>query len=139
SLKLGLRSEASGRFEKQLQPEQAMEAQAVATRLMLELTGARLVPGTVDIGGAGPPAQTIRLRDARITSLLGAEIPRPRCVEILNALEFETADAPDGLDVTVPAFRRGDVTREADLIEEVARLDGLEKLPATLPSRHGAH
>ena len=139
SLKLGLRSEASGRFEKQLQPEQAMEGQIVATRLMLELTGARLVPGTVDVGGDGPPAKTIRLRDARITGLLGAEIPRPRCTEILQALEFQTADASDGLDVTVPPFRRGDVTREADLVEEVARMDGLEKLPATLPSRHGAH
>jgi len=138
SLKLGLRSEASARFEKQLQPEQAMEAQAVSTRLMIELCGARLVPGTIDVGGDGPPPKTIRLRDARITSLLGAEIPRARCVEILNALQFTTADADDGLDVTVPAFRRGDVTREADLIEEVARLDGLEKLPATLPSRHGA-
>ncbi len=139
SLKLGLRSEASGRFEKQLQPEQAMEGQIVATQLMLELTGARLVPGTVDIGGEGPPLRTIRLRDARITGLLGADIPRPRCVEILKALEFQTADAPDGLDVTVPAFRRDDVTREADLVEEVGRMDGLEKLPATLPSRHGAH
>ncbi|HJS97188.1 MAG TPA: phenylalanine--tRNA ligase subunit beta [Solirubrobacteraceae bacterium] len=139
SLKLGLRSEASGRFEKQLQPEQAMEAQIVATQLMLELTGARLVPGTVDVGGEGPLAKTIRLREARIESLLGAPISRPRCVEILHALEFQTADAPDGLDVTVPPFRRGDVAREADLVEEVARMDGLEKLPATLPSRHGAH
>jgi phenylalanyl-tRNA synthetase beta chain len=138
SLKLGLRSEASGRFEKQLQPEQAMEAQAVSTRLMVELCGARLVPGTIDVGGEGPPPKTIRLRDARITSLLGGEIPRARCAEILRALEFNTVEADDGLDVTVPAFRRGDVTREADLIEEVARLDGLEKLPATLPSRHGA-
>ncbi len=138
SLKLGLRSEASARFEKQIQPEQAMEAQAVATRLMLELTGARLVPGTIDVGGAGPPSKTIRLREARVEGLLGAPIPRERCREILNALQFDTADAPDGLDATVPAFRRDDVTREADLIEEVARLDGLEKLPATLPSRHGA-
>jgi phenylalanyl-tRNA synthetase beta chain len=116
-----------------------MEAQIVATQLMLELTGARLVRGTVDVGGDGPPPRTIRLRDARITGLLGAEIPRPRCAQILNALEFQTADAPDGLDVTVPPFRRSDVTREADLVEEVARMDGLEKLPATLPSRHGAH
>ena len=138
SLKLGLRSEASGRFEKQIQPEQAMEAQAVSTQLMIELCGARLAPGTIDVGGDGPPPRTVRLRDARITSLLGASIARGRCVEILEALEFTTADAGDGLDVTVPAFRRSDVTREADLIEEVARLDGLEKLPATLPSRHGA-
>ena len=137
SLKLGLRSEASSRFEKQLQPEQAIEAQAVVTRLMIELCGARLVPGTIDIGGDGPPPKTIRLREARVESLLGAPISRQRCGEILQALEFTTVDAEDGLDVTVPAFRRGDVTREADLIEEVARIDGLDKLPSTLPSRHG--
>jgi phenylalanyl-tRNA synthetase beta chain len=138
SLKLGLRSEASTRFEKQLQPEQTLEAQAVAAELMIELCGARLVPGTVDVGGPGPPPKTIRLRDARVAGLLGAPIARERCREILEALEFTVTDADDGLDATVPAFRRADVTREADLIEEVARLDGLEKLPATLPSRHGA-
>jgi len=137
SLKLGLRSEASSRFEKQLQPEQAIEAQAVATRLMVELCGARLVPGTIDVGGEGPPPKTIRLREARVESLLGAPISRERCAQILNALEFTTVEAHDGLDVTVPAFRRDDVTREADLIEEVARIDGLDKLPSTLPSRHG--
>ncbi len=138
SLKLGLRSEASTRFEKQLQPEQAMEAQAVATKLMIELCGARVVPGTIDIGGPGPDPVTIRLRDARVNGLLGVAVPRARSREILEALEFTTADAPDGLDVQPPAFRRGDITREADVIEEVARLDALEKLPATLPSRHGA-
>jgi phenylalanyl-tRNA synthetase beta chain len=135
---LGLQSEASLRFEKQLQPEQAIEAQAVATRLMLELCGAKLAPGTIDAGGDGPAPPTIRLRDARVEGVLGAPIPRGRCREILEALEFSTEDAPDGLDVRPPAFRRGDVTREADVIEEVARLDGLEKLPTTLPSRHGA-
>ena len=138
SLKLGLRSEASARFEKQLQPEQAREAQAVATRLMLELTGARLLPGTIDVGGAGPPSKTIALRDARVSRLLGVDIPRERSAEILTALEFKTARSHDGLEVTVPPFRRDDVTREADVIEEVARIYGLEKLPATLPSRHGA-
>ncbi len=138
SLKLGLRSEASGRFEKGIQPEQAIDAQAESTRLMLELTGGRLLPGTIDVGGAGPPPKTIRLREARVESLLGAPISSARCAEILNALEFTTLVADDGLDVTVPAFRRADVTREADLIEEVARLDGLDKLPVTLPSRHGA-
>jgi phenylalanyl-tRNA synthetase beta chain len=138
SLALGLRSEASTRFEKQLQPEQAMEAQAVVTQLMVELCGARLLPGTIDIGGSGPPPRTIRLRDARVSSLLGIELPRERSAEILQALEFTTADADDGLDVTVPAFRRGDITREADVIEEVSRLGALESLPATLPSRHGA-
>ncbi len=138
SLKLGLRSEASGRFEKHLQPEQAMDAQAVATQLMLELTGATMRPGTIDVGGPGPEPKTIRLREERITSLLGASIPLERCREILEALEFTVSDRTDGLEVTVPYFRRRDITREADLIEEVARLNGLENIPATLPSRHGA-
>jgi len=138
SLKLGLRSEASSRNEKQLQPEQTLEAQAVATQLMIELTGATVKPGTIDVGGPGPEPITIRLRDARVSGLLGAPIPRERCAEILRALEFGVVEADDGLDVTVPFFRRADATREADLIEEVARIDGLDRLPATLPSRHGA-
>jgi phenylalanyl-tRNA synthetase beta chain len=138
SLKLGLRTEASGRFEKQLEPEQAMEAQAMAAQLMIELCGAELLPGTIDVGGPGPPPATIRLHDERVTGLLGLELPRARSAEILRALEFTLAEAADGLDVTVPPFRRHDVTREADLIEEVARLGALKELPATLPPRHGA-
>jgi phenylalanyl-tRNA synthetase beta chain len=138
SQRLALRSEASGRFEKGLAPEQAMEAQIVATKLMLELTGARLAPGTIDVGGPGPPPAVIRLREARVTALLGRAIPRSRQAEILRALQFGVQDAPDGLDVSVPAFRRNDVYREADLVEEVARIDGLEKLPATLPKRRGS-
>jgi phenylalanyl-tRNA synthetase beta chain len=138
STRLGLRSEASGRFEKGLAPEQAMEAQAVAARLMVELCGARLLPGTLDAGGDGPAPAVIRLRDARVRGLLGAEIARERCAGILAALGFGVADADDGLDVTVPPFRRNDVTREADLIEEVARIDGVDKLPATLPAAREA-
>jgi phenylalanyl-tRNA synthetase beta chain len=139
SLKLGLRSEASARFEKGLAPEQALEAQAVATRLMLELTGATLLPGTIDIGGPGPQPQTIRLRDQRVSGLLGVNITRSESALHLQRLCFETAERPDGLDVTVPPFRRNDVAREADLVEEVARLHGVnDQLPATLPSRRGA-
>jgi phenylalanyl-tRNA synthetase beta chain len=135
---LGLRSEASSRFEKGLAPEQAMESQIVATQLMLELTGARLRPGTIDVGGEGPPPKVIRLRERKVQELLGRPIPKPRQAEILAALDFGVEDAPDGLDVSVPAFRRIDVYREADLVEEVARIDGLEKLPATLPKRRGS-
>jgi len=133
STRLGLRSEASSRFEKGLPPEGALEAQAMATTLMLELTGATLADGTLDVGGDGPPADVIRLRDARIASLLGTPIEQQRSQEILEALGFGVAAAEDGLDVAVPHWRRDDVTREADLIEEVARINGLDSLPATLP------
>jgi phenylalanyl-tRNA synthetase beta chain len=135
---LGLRSEASSRFEKGLQPEQCMHAQAVATRLMLELCGAKLLPGTIDIGDPVKPSSVIRLREERVRSILGVDVPVERQAEILSRLDFSSEPAPDGLDVTVPALRRDDVTREVDLIEEVARIDGLERLPATLPARRGA-
>src|SRR5215212_1010047 len=138
STRLALRSEASGRFEKGLQPEQGLDGQALGAILMTELAGARLVGAMVDIGGPGPEPATLRLRDQRTARLLGTTIPRDEAAEILRRLEFGVAEADDGLDVTVPYFRRGDVTREVDLVEEVARLWGLEKLPATLPSRRGA-
>jgi phenylalanyl-tRNA synthetase beta chain len=136
---LGLRSEASGRFEKGLAPEQAMDAQAVATRLMIELTGATVAGGTIDAGPFATepwPQATIRLREHKVAALLGLVIPRGRQTQTLTALGFGVADAADGLDVTVPGFRRNDVTREADLVEEVGRFD-LDKLPATLPKRRG--
>jgi phenylalanyl-tRNA synthetase beta chain len=138
SWSLGLRSEASSRFEKGLQPEQCMHAQAIATRLMIELCGASVAPGTIDVGGAPGDRPVIRLREERVRGILGVPIERARQQEILRALDFATQDAPDGLDVSVPPLRRDDVTREVDLIEEVARIDGLERLPATLPARRGA-
>jgi phenylalanyl-tRNA synthetase beta chain len=133
STRLGLRSEASARFEKGLAPEQAMDAQAVAARLMVELCGARLVEGTVDVGGVPGPPPPLRLRDARVERLLGVDVPRERSAEVLRALGFGVADADAGLQVDVPYWRRRDVYREADLIEEVARLAALERLPATIP------
>jgi phenylalanyl-tRNA synthetase beta chain len=141
---LGLRSEASGRFEKGLQPEQCMHAQAVAARLMVECCGARPVAGTIDVGPEPPELAVLRLREARVQAILGVAIPAARQAVILDALDFATvsatADDPSegGLDVTVPALRRDDVTREVDLIEEVARIDGVDRLPATLPARRGA-
>jgi phenylalanyl-tRNA synthetase beta chain len=138
SQKLALRSEASSRYEKQLQPEQTIWAQIVATRLLIDVCGASVRPGTRDLGGPGPQAATIRLRDARVEGLLGVAVPRERSAQLLHAIGFTATETPDGLDVTVPDFRRADITREADLIEEVARLDGLENLPATLPARHDA-
>lgn len=136
---LGLRSEASARFEKDLAPEQCMHAQAVATRLLVELCKAKMLPGTIDVAAELPPAPSIQLREQRVQAILGMPVTRERQAEILGALDFGVAETPDGLDVTVPAVRRNDITREADLIEEVARIHGLETLPATLPARRGAY
>ena len=138
SWSLGLRSEASSRFEKGLQPEQCMHAQAVASRLIVELTGARLQAGTIDVAVEQAPPLVIGLRESRVRSILGVPVAAERQAEILEALDFRTRLAPEGLEVTVPALRREDVTREIDLIEEVARIDGLDRLPATLPARRGA-
>jgi phenylalanyl-tRNA synthetase beta chain len=141
---LGLRSEASARFEKGLAPEQCEHAQALATQLMIELCGATVLPGTIDAGvrsaasGQPLPNPRVRLREARVQAILGVPVARARQREILHALDFQTAEAEDGLDVTVPPLRRVDVTREIDLIEEVARIDGVEQLPATLPRRRPA-
>jgi phenylalanyl-tRNA synthetase beta chain len=135
---LGLRSEASSRFEKGLAPEQCLWAQAIATRLMIECCGASVAPGTIDIGGEGAPPPAIGLREARVRAILGIDVPRARQAQILNALDFHTAEVDDGLRATPPPVRREDVTREIDLIEEVARIDGLERLPVTLPARRGA-
>ncbi len=135
---LGLRSEASGRFEKGLQPEQTLEAQALASTLMLEICGATLLSGTIDVGGEGPALQRIELREHRVQEILGLPVAAARQAEILAALDFAAEPSGEGLLATVPALRRDDVTREIDLIEEVARIDGLERLPATLPARRGA-
>jgi phenylalanyl-tRNA synthetase beta chain len=135
---LGVRSEASGRFEKQLQPEQCLHAQAVAAQLMIDLCGARLAPGTIDILTGLPAEREIVLRESRVQAILGVPVAVDRQAEILEALDFEVRREDGSLRVHVPALRRDDVTREIDLIEEVARIDGIDRLPSTLPARRGA-
>jgi phenylalanyl-tRNA synthetase beta chain len=137
ALRLGLRSEASARFEKGLSPDQTLEGLAVASKLLAELCGATILPGTIDIGGPGRDPAPIRLEPSRVNALLGTDISPARCAEILSSLEFSVDDGGENLLVGVPHFRRRDVTRPVDLIEEVARIDGLDRLPATLPPRTG--
>ncbi|MFL5957911.1 MAG: phenylalanine--tRNA ligase subunit beta, partial [Solirubrobacterales bacterium] len=88
SRKLGVRSEASSRFEKGLSPDASMEAQIVASALMEHVVGATLHPGTIDVGGPGPEPATLALRPERVAALLGIEIPAERCAQILEALGF---------------------------------------------------
>jgi phenylalanyl-tRNA synthetase beta chain len=139
SRQLGVRSEASSRFEKQLHPELCMRAQRIASRLMVELCGAKLVPGTIDAAAGDPqPPPRIVLRGSRVEGLLGMRIEQADQVSYLERLGFGVQTDGSDLLVEVPPDRHQDVTREVDLIEEVARVHGLdEHLPTTLPATAG--
>jgi len=135
---LGLRSEASSRFEKQLHPDLCLRAQTVASKLMVELCGARLVPGTIDVAAEIPAPPQLRLRADRVSGLLGMEISQAEQGEYLSRLGFGVETDGEDLEVTVPPDRHYDVTREVDLIEEVGRVHGIdEHLPTTLPATAG--
>jgi phenylalanyl-tRNA synthetase beta chain len=132
---LGLRSEASARFEKQLHPALCLRAQAIASRLLVEICGAKLVPGTIDVTAEPPETRKLPLRAARVRGLLGMEISQAEQKDYLERLGFEVEADGEDLAVVVPPERHYDVTREVDLIEEVARVHGIdEHLPTTLPA-----
>jgi phenylalanyl-tRNA synthetase beta chain len=138
SRKLGLRTDASNRFEKQLHPELALRAQRIASKLIVELCGAKLVPGTIDEAAEIPAPHRIPLRHERVERLLGMPIMPDQCAEYLERLDFAVERDGDDLVATVPLHRHYDVTREVDLIEEVGRIHGYARnLEATLPSTSG--
>jgi phenylalanyl-tRNA synthetase beta chain len=145
----GIRSEASTRFEKGLDTELVPGGLAMATRLFAELCGGTVAPGMVDarVAEAGRP-RPLRYRPARSDALLGLAVPVAEQAAILRRLECRvtgdtaerggaTAPAAAELTVTPPSFRP-DLEREVDLIEEVGRIYGYDKVPETLPLRRGA-
>jgi phenylalanyl-tRNA synthetase beta chain len=126
----GLRSEGSNRWEKGVDPHLAPQAAALATELILELARARWAGG-VDVTGKLPERPVVRFRTAQTTRLVGLDVPAGEQRSLLGRLGF---DVEDDWSVRVPTWRARDVTREADVVEEVARFH-LDDVPFTLPLR----
>jgi phenylalanyl-tRNA synthetase beta chain len=132
SERLGLRTEGSNRWEKGVDPYLAEHAARLATQLIVETSGARWV-GETDAHAELPARPVVELRPAKTSELIGLDVPADEQRGILRRLGFDV----DGDTVTVPTWRARDVTREADLVEEVARFV-LDDVPFTLPARRDA-
>ncbi len=131
---LGLRSEASTRYEKGLDPEMIPLALDMACKMFVELCGGEVSVGTIDVRVDPKPPTILKLRPERIAAVMGADVPLAAVRDILTRLGCTVADAGADLSVEVPTFR-ADLAREIDLIEEVARVYGLDRIPSTLPPR----
>jgi phenylalanyl-tRNA synthetase beta chain len=139
---LGLRTEASMRFERGADAEMAELASRRCAELIQQVGGGEVLAGVVDVfpGRVAPPA--IGLTRKELLRVMGADVPDAEIEAILSALGFAPVrvDAAPGQDSSLAVWAcrrpswRGDVTREIDLIEEIARLHGLDKFPARLPA-----
>ena len=142
--RLGLRTEASARFERGMDPDGPPLAQQRAAELFAEWCGGRVLRGIIDVFGRRPRRRSIRLRPQRAAAVLGVRVPGAQIIRILRGLGCTVA-APraarsaggaarggSALRVQPPSFRP-DLAREEDLIEEVARIHGYDRIPATLP------
>lgn len=126
---LNLHSDSSYRFERRVDPEGLDWASRRCCELILELAGGELAEGVVDVGQAPPRREPVVLRLSQLKRILGIEVPAERVREILVALgNQENAASSSSITVTPPSWRR-DLTREIDLIEEVARIHGYEAIP----------
>lgn len=135
SRSVGLRTEASARFERGVDIEAVKPALERAMELMEEYAGAK-IDGIVETGDNKLSDIDITLRFSEIKRILGAEIPQPKCVEILENLGFETLGQNTfSAKFRVPSFRANDVTREIDLIEEISRINGYDRIESSLPSK----
>lgn len=129
--RIGIRSEASLRFEKGIDP--AIQAQAAerAARWIESLGAGRAVTGVVMKDPRPPVKRTIQLRLERACQILGVDIPRDEAIRLLQGLDFQVSENGSVLNVVVPT-RRVDVAAEIDLVEELARTYGYSQVPATL-------
>ena len=132
SQKLGLRTDGSNRWEKGVPPAIAPVASRAAARLIVELCGGRMTPRPVDVSADLPARAPLRVRMERVAQVTALEVSLARAVEILDRLGFDPRAGQGTIDVRVPPARFLDVTREIDVIEEIARIYGLERVPSLL-------
>lgn len=130
---LGLRTEASLRFERGLSPEMADTASRRCCALLAQHAPAEIARGAVDVYPTPARAPTVALRRRRIAEVLGVEVPPPEVAAGLARLGLSVRDRGESWEVRIPPFRQ-DLGREIDLIEEVARLYGYDRIPAVAPT-----
>ena len=129
---LGINTEASYRFERGADPGIVPAALDRTAQLITELAGGTICEGIVDVYPGQEPLTRIQLRPERVNFVLGTTIETAEMVQILSRLDFDVETSGDVYQVTVPTFR-SDITREIDLIEEIARVYGYDNIPTTLP------
>lgn len=133
---VGYRSEACARFERGVDIEAIKPALMRAMQLLVELADAQ-IEGVVEAGKSKLEPIEITLRYAQIKRILGCEISSDKCITILEKLGFKNLGGnAAAAKFLVPSFRAGDVTREIDLIEEIARINGYDKITPTLPAKN---
>jgi phenylalanyl-tRNA synthetase beta chain len=132
SRRLGLKTEAAARFERGADTEGPVRAIARAVQLFEAIGAGRPVAATLDVYPRPFPVVRVPLLRTHMARLLGDQVPDGDVERILGRLGFGISATPSGWDVEVPAFRV-DVRREADLIEEVGRHWGYDRIPATFP------
>ena len=133
---VGYRSEACARFERGVDIEAIRPALMRAMQLMVELADAK-IEGVVEAGENKLEPIEITLRYSQIKRMLGCDIEPEKCISILENLGFKKLGGNDiAAKFLVPSFRAMDVTREIDLIEEVARINGYDKITPTLPYKN---
>jgi phenylalanyl-tRNA synthetase beta chain len=135
SRKLALMSESNYRFERGVDAAGADAASLKACRMILELAGGQLAEGILDVWDTPHVPATVELRPQRTQAILGMEIPRARQVELLARLNLSPREQDGKIVCTIPSYRR-DLSREIDLIEEIARLHGYDKIPVSSQVRH---
>jgi len=127
---LGISTDSSQRFERGADPEGTIYALNRATQLIQEVAGGKIAKGIIDNYPKPIGKREVKLRVNRVNQLLGTSIKAKEIVDILQRLEFKTEILEDFIHVIVPSFRV-DIEREADLIEEVARVYGFDNIEGT--------